>query len=99
MGELERRAEREKIVRQAALIERLHGPTREQGCFDHAGCPKCKATGPGYCAKVYCYGDIHETRNDVSACRREGDHLHCRCNGCGFAWVEHTMDHIGTEGA
>lgn len=91
-SEQERRIEKEKLVRQAALIERLHGPTKEKGIYNNAGCPKCKAAGPGSMTKSYCFGDIHETRNDPGACRREGEHLHCRCNGCGYPWVEHCMD-------
>jgi len=94
MNHAERRAERDRTIQKAALLERLHGPIREQGVFNVSGCPKCKALGLGWVKKAFCYGLMHETGGIEGVCRREGEHLHCVCMGCDYQWVEHCMDRI-----
>lgn len=85
--------EREEDRRLAMATERLEGDIVDSRQYD-ARCPKCgylREEGRTF-AKGFCRGDIIETKDDLGACRRKGEHLHGKCGVCGFTWAERCHD-------
>jgi ribosomal protein S27AE len=57
-----------------------------------ASCPKC---GGLFVATRYC--DSHEAwAQRVLGCPPKGEHLHRRCERCGYSYVEATINHDKT---
>ena len=80
----QQREQLDQLERDRELLFASIGDLVVSGKYDR-GCPKC---GHEQSAKRYCTG----REVDGAECFVLGEHLHGKCGGCGFAWLERCKD-------
>lgn len=85
--ELEEQEKADELERKLKFYEEI-GPIRRHGVWD-TKCPKCATEVRPQ--KTYCQGRPPEAGLEAK-CYIVGDHLHCNCPACNYAWIERCND-------